>query len=161
MKAIKNNVILIMLVLFLALVIGTFFRIYTAFETHPGLIVDDAFNSGENYAVLLNNNKKVGASNWDITITTLGELKSKSDIKFSVNSVSNMDGIHDSDFKILLFRPLEKKWDFEKKMVASDNNKDTFLSTISFPLKGVWDVVVEGVQGGLTHRATKRIFLKE
>ena len=65
------------------------------------------------------------------------------------------------DFKILIFRPLEKKHDFEKVMKVSKDETNVFESTIKFPLKGVWDVIVEGTQGELIHRVSKRLFLKE
>jgi nitrogen fixation protein FixH len=161
MKALKNNIIIIMLVLFLALVIGTGYRVYTAFETHPGLIVENPYESGQKYASFLVNDRKVGESNWKISINTLGELTSNSEIKFIVTSTNENNNIEPVDFKILIFRPLEKKHDFEKVMKVSKDETNIFESTIKFPLKGVWDVIVEGTQGELIHRVSKRLFLKE
>ena len=45
----KSPVMMLMLVLFVALVGATVWRIMTALETHPGLVVADAYETGERY----------------------------------------------------------------------------------------------------------------
>lgn len=161
MKPLKSNVISLMFFLFIALVIGTFYRIYTAFETHPGLIVDDAYKKGEQYVGIINNNNKIQDSGWGVGLDIIGKLKSDSPINFNVDSSSKMDGKHKASFKILFYRPLEKKWDFEMNMNPSRHKNNSFEATTKFPLKGIWDIVVEGSQGELTNRIHKRIFLKD
>ena len=57
-----------MLGLFLALVLATFYRIVTAIDSNPGLVVEDAYKSGGRYDETLANKKFIKQQGYELEV---------------------------------------------------------------------------------------------
>jgi len=70
----KSPVMMLMLVLFIALVGATVWRIITALETHPGMVVADAYETGQRYGKTLENRNKLVEQGWKLELACLKKL---------------------------------------------------------------------------------------
>ena len=70
MRVYKSPIMMSMLVLFIALVAATGWRIITALETHPGLVVEDAYVSGERYGETLDARQQLAKQGWTLDLNT-------------------------------------------------------------------------------------------
>ncbi|RUM84345.1 MAG: hypothetical protein DSZ17_00810, partial [Candidatus Thioglobus sp.] len=85
----KSPMAVSMLALFLILVIATFYRIITAIETHPGLVVEDAYLSGEAYGETLNARNQLLAQGWALNLNTPEIVKHSIEQTYTAVSAKN------------------------------------------------------------------------
>jgi nitrogen fixation protein FixH len=129
------------IILFLSLVIATFWRINTAIETHPGLVVKDAYRSGQSYGKILALREKINKEGWDLKINRSRSAISPDIQNFIIAHApeKSLKGYSGTAFFI---RPLEKKLDFELPLKLDQSNFQ-----VTLPKRGRWRLVIELTNG--------------
>jgi nitrogen fixation protein FixH len=154
----KSPIIMVGISLFVILVFATFYRIYIALETYPGLVIEDAYKKGENYAVTLANKKKLKELGWEIVLDFPEKLTSNLQQKYRMRLIQNKS-IHLKNIsnKVTLFfyRPSSVIQDFQVTMVKKGKE---YFANVSVPLKGRWDVIAEISINGTVLHTGKEVF---
>ena len=152
----KSPMAVSMLVLFLILVIATFYRIITAIETHPGLVVEDAYLSGEVYGETLNARNQLLAQGWTLNLNTPEIVKHSIEQTYTAVSVKNGKVFSTAKAVAYFYRPLEMKRDFSKPMYV--NKEGVYQVEVVLPLKGRWDVVIEITKASFLQQTSAKMF---
>jgi nitrogen fixation protein FixH len=152
----KSPMAVSMLVLFLILVGATVYRIITAIETHPGLVVEDAYLSGEAYAETLNARNQLLAQGWTLNLNTPKVVKHGIEQTYTAVSAKNGKVFSAAKAVAYFYRPLEMKHDFSKSMYV--NKEGVYQVEVILPLKGRWDVLIEITKGSFLQRTSAKMF---
>ncbi len=151
----KSPIIMVGISLFVILVLATFYRIYIALETHPGLTVEDPYKQGQQYAKTLAQKKKLQKMGWHLTLNLPKNLKSKVVQKYMAKLLKN-NQVLNSDYAMLFFyRPASKKADFQVKM---KKHNTLYYADVLVPLKGRWDVSVKVIKNKHTIYTSEESF---
>lgn len=130
----------IALVLFLALVVGTVYRIMIAINTDSGSVVDNAYNSGKNYAKVLENRRKIIDAGWSMIIETPNEVISKTNQSYKISTMKDDNNKIVKSVRVYFYRPSDKTEDFNKDATMVDGG---YEFEIELKLKGKWIMVGE------------------
>ncbi|HIF47009.1 FixH family protein [Candidatus Thioglobus sp.] len=152
----KSPMAVSMLVLFLILVGATVYRIITAIETHPGLVVEDAYLSGEAYGETLNARNQLLAQGWTLNLNTPKVVKHGIEQTYTAVSAKNGKVFSAAKAVAYFYRPLEMKHDFSKPMYV--NKEGVYQVEVILPLKGRWDVLIEITKGSFLQRTSAKMF---
>ncbi len=152
----KSPTMIIGITLFLILVAGTIYRINTALETHPGLVVEDAYASGESYGDTLEAKKQLAAQGYKLGLILPKVVTHQVEQTYRVRSTQHGKGVDGAQAIAYFYRPLEQVHDFSQPMQAQGNGK--YETSVNLPLKGRWDVVVEVTKGDYLQRASAKMF---
>ena len=152
----KSPVMMLMLVLFVALVGATVWRIMTALETHPGLVVADAYETGERYGDTLKKRDALIQQGWKLELTLPEPITHG--VKQIYRAVSTKQGVrlNKADATAYFYRPLEMKHDFSLPM--SKTSDGAYQVETTLPLKGRWDLLVEITKGDFLQQDSARMF---
>ncbi len=153
----KSPMMMIMLVLFITLVGATVYRIITALETHPGLVVEDAYSSGKRYAETLNHKSQLARLGWTLNLTIPKVVIHNIKQIYTANSVQNGKTLENALVTAYFYRPLEKAHDFSIRMTFYQETNQ-YQAQVTLPLKGRWDLVVEVVKGEFVQRTSRKLF---
>ncbi|HIF47759.1 FixH family protein [Candidatus Thioglobus sp.] len=156
MKVYKSPVMMLMLALFLVLVSATIYRIITALETHPGLVVADAYETGERYGETLDARKKLVAQGWTLELTIPNVVIHNTPQTYTAINAKNNKVLSNAKATAYFYRPLEMKHDFSLPMQVNDQG--AYQVSVNLPLKGRWDLVVEITKGDFLQQASARMF---
>ncbi len=146
-----------MLVLFIILVGATVYRIITALETHPGLVVEDAYSSGKRYAEILNHKNQLAQLGWTLNLVTPKIVTHNIKQTYTINSAQRGKALTDALVTVYFYRPLEKAYDFSINMVFH-KEINQYQAQVILPLKGRWDMVIEVVKGEFVQRTSRKLF---
>jgi nitrogen fixation protein FixH len=130
--------------------------IYFSVSTSPGLSEKNYYEAGQNY---LNNQQKILQQkkqlgwNVDFTVTKISSLKSQ--MTLTVNKQG--DQLVDIDsVELFFYRPSNQIHDFSMPMKPHSTG---FLANVTFPLKGVWDVMALISKKDIKYQVKKRVEL--
>ncbi len=154
----KSPIMMSMLALFLILVIATGYRIITALETHPGLVVEDAYLSGERYGDTLSKKQLLSQQGWSLNLEIPKDVAHNVEQTYKAISMQKDKVFTDAKMVIYFYRPLERKFDFSKTM--SPDASGVYQAQIKLPFKGRWDVIVEATKGDFLQRSSAKMFAK-
>jgi nitrogen fixation protein FixH len=152
----KSPMMVSMLALFLILVGATVYRVITALETHPGLVVEDAYLSGEAYGETLNARNQLLAQGWTLNLNTPEVVKHSIEQTYTAVSAKNGKVFSAAKATAYFYRPLEMKHDFSKPMYV--NKKDVYQVEVILPLKGRWDILVEITKDSFLQQTSAKMF---
>lgn len=152
----KSPVMMLMLVLFITLIGATVYRIFTALETHPGIVVEDAYETGERYGEVLENRANLVQQGWKLELA-LPEVVTHN-VKQTYTALSTKQGkrLNKADAVAYFYRPLEMKHDFSLPMVKTSDG--AYQVEVVLPLKGRWDLLVEVSKGTFLQQNSARMF---
>ncbi len=152
----KSPMMMLGLGLFFILVGATGYRILIAINTHPGLVVSDPYQSGEQYHQTLAHKQQLSAQGWTLQLKTPKNLRPQIAQIYRVISQQNKVGLTEATVKLYFYRPLESKSDFVR--VLQSQGAGHYQAQITLPLKGRWDVVAEVVKGDFLQRSAVKLF---
>ncbi|WP_428086867.1 FixH family protein [Candidatus Thioglobus sp.] len=152
----KSPIMMLMLALFLVLVGSTIWRIMTALETHPGMVVADAYETGERYGATLEKRQKLQEQGWKLElkipeVVTHGIMQT-----YVAVSTKQEKRLNKADATAYFYRPLEMKHDFSLPM--NRTNDGAYQLEVELPLKGRWDLLVEVSKGDFRQQNSARMF---
>jgi len=154
MKFYKSPVMVVMVLLFLILVGATVYRIMTALETHPGMVVEDAYESGERYGEVLATKRKLDEQGWvlDFLIPELALYQVPQ--TYLVKIAQHGQTLTDAEVTTYFERSVGAKNEFSVPMKFDGS---VYAAQVSLPLKGRWNVVVQVSKGSFSHGASKEL----
>ena len=155
-KFYQSPTIVLGLTLFLALVIGTIYRINTAIVTHPGLVTDDPYLAGKNYAKVRADNNKLKELGFSLILKKHNFIEINKDFTYVISLNKNEQMVTDAKIKVFFYRPLEKKHDFEKTTIFNGKN---YIVNTKILQKGKWRIVVEAKFDGNTLNIFDKIYV--
>jgi nitrogen fixation protein FixH len=135
------------------------FMVYKAFDTSPGLVVQDYYDRGQHYEKTLVS-RMAKDPGWDMKLD-LAEQWVKDQPKAVYFRVRDKSGIAVSAEQVVFFayRPSDVKRDFSVPMDSVGSG--VYRAEVSFPLKGTWDLMVSVRQGGEEFHHGQRILVAE
>jgi nitrogen fixation protein FixH len=130
-------------------------RIWFAIDSNPGLVVDDFYERGEDLSA---NRLKREARNpgWQMEIEAPAFVDIAKPTLFGFRVKNNVGKPIDPDAVIFYaYRPADKSKDFSVPMrrVATGH----YTAEVSFPLLGVWDILVSAKNGQDEYNMPHRI----
>ena len=152
----KSPIMMLMLVLFLMLVGATIWRIMTALETHPGMVVEDAYETGERYGQTLEKRQKLQQQGWKLELKLPEVVTHGVEQTYQAISTKQEKRLNKADATAYFYRPLEMKHDFSLPMTKTADG--TYRVEVTLPLKGRWDLLVEVSKGSFLQQNSARMF---
>ncbi len=143
------------ILLLVVLINGAF--IITAFMTNPGLVDEDYYEKGKEHErtvqTRIANRVRLG---WQIDLRTADKIGVNRVTTFHID-LKNRDGqlIAADSITLNAYRPSDASADFMQSMENLAPGR--FVTSITFPLKGVWDINVVVNAGDDSLNMTRRI----
>ena len=144
--------------LFFILVLATFYRIYIALETHPGLTIKNPYEQGENYAQTLAKKEKLRKLGWQVTLELPKKLQTTIKQTYKASLFKNNKLLKSEKAVLFFYRPSSVEADFK---VIMQPDKESYIANVSVPLKGRWEVSVYITKNKRTLQKTKAVFYSE
>ena len=135
----KSPIIMVGISLFFILVLATGYRIYIAFETHPGLTMDDPYKKGQQYAQTLAQREMVRKLGWQVSLKLPPTLKPQVKQNYTAKLLKSKQILSSDSATLLFYRPSSSQADFQVEMKKEHN---LYSADVLVPLKGRWDVSV-------------------
>jgi len=157
-KFYQSPTIIIGLTLFLALVIGTIYRINTAFITYPGLVANDPYHAGKNYGESRVLTDKLKQQGYKLTLKKHNFIEIDKEFTYIVDFNKNGVIVKNSQVRFYFYRPLEEQYDFEENAIFENN---LWILKTKLPRKGKWRVVVEANFDGNKLNIFNKIFVND
>lgn len=157
-KIYQSPTIVVGFTLFLALVIGTIYRINTAFVTYPGLVANDPYHAGKGYGKSIGNAANLAKDGYKFSMQKHNFIEVGKEFTYSAILNKNSTVVENSTITFYFYRPLEEEYDFAK--VANFDGKNWSLKA-TLPRKGVWRMVVEASFGENKLNIFKKIFVND
>jgi nitrogen fixation protein FixH len=152
----KSPIMVLMFVLFIALVGATVWRIMTALETHPGLVVADAYETGERYGETLKNRAALAKQGWTLELIVPKTPTHNVKQTYTAISQKHEKSYNKANATAFFYRPLEMQHDFSRPMIRKSDG--SYEVEVSLPLKGRWDLLVEISKGHFLQQNSARLF---
>ena len=135
--------------------------IYLAIDSSPGLVVEDYYERGQNYeeTVLTRQTRN---RNLSLQIDVPPRIAIGQPATFRFTATKKTGEPIDADAVTLhAYRPSDIMGDFSISMTKTSTTTEAgapwYLAKATFPLKGVWDIVVTVKQGNTEHNVPTRI----
>jgi len=134
--------------------------IYFAYSSPPNLVVKDYYDRGQAYAKELKLLKQQKSLGWNTMIMLPAKLKVNQKQAYDVLiQGQNATEINLESVTFHAYRPSDSRKDFSAAMVKKAPG--TYTVNASFPLPGVWDLIIVTVHEGEEYLITKRISVSE
>ena len=135
------------------------YMVYMSFTTMPGLVNSDYYEQGQNYERTMNE-RRVRAQALDLDVRAPARPVRNEPATF-LYIARDTGGVplEGESATLHAYRPANERDDFSVPMVAEGNGQ--YRAEVSFPLKGVWDVVVSLKQGEGEVNAARRVMVRD
>ena len=150
----KSPMAVSMLVLFLILVVATVYRIFTAVETNPGMVVEDAYISGERYGEVLATKRKLDAQGWALNFVTPSQVLYQTNQTYRVEISQHSNVLKDAEVVINFERSVGPKNAFSVPMAFDGSS---YVAQVNLPLKGRWNAMVQVNKGSFSYGDFKEL----
>lgn len=147
-------------ILLLVIMVNAAF-IITAFMTNPGLVDEDYYEKGQDFERTMRtriaDRERLG---WQIDLKTSEQIIANKTTTIHID-LKNRDGalIHADAVILNAYRPSDVTADFRQPMENLAPGR--FVTTIKFPLKGVWDITAVVKSGDDSLDIARRINVSE
>ncbi|MBF0266863.1 MAG: FixH family protein [Gammaproteobacteria bacterium] len=153
----KSPWVLAWLLLVIIVLTVNIYMIIQSKSNFAGLVVDDFYDRGQDYEenihIKLANNEK-----WNTRFYLDKVYHNKpAIIKFNIKDKQNKPLIMDK-IKLYIYRPADAKQDFSVDMVPAEVS-GTYQSTVTFTLKGEWDLLASIKINGTEVNYGRRLFV--
>jgi len=158
-EALKNPWVLSLILFLLIVLSANAVFIYLAFKSPPNLVVEDFYERGERYEETHKKIEKEKALGWTGVIMTPAAMR--------VNQLQNYEvliqgkasaSVELESVTLNAYRPSDARVDFSADMMSS--KPGIYVTEISFPLPGIWDLIVVAKHGEHEFLVTKRVNVK-
>ena len=131
------------------------FMVGQAFTTAPGLVNEQYYERGENYHETVARRQQVEALGWEVTITHPERIRFRENNAYHLVAVDAAGTPLRADQVVLhAYRPSDQRADFNLPFVEEEPGR--YRVDVDYPLKGMWDVVIQLTQGEHNYEVAKR-----
>lgn len=156
-RALRNPWVLGWLAL-VAVVLGVnIFMITLAFVTNPGLVSKDYYEKGRSYERTVQSRMAArSALGWDLALEAPGQIVLQRPAAFRLHVADKVGlPLGGAEVTMRAFRPSDADADFV--MPLAEVTAGQYVGDLQFPLKGVWDLIVEVRQGENSYEIARRV----
>jgi len=141
--------------MFVIFVMANGVMLYLALDKSPGLVVDDYYDRGQDYEKNMLK-RQAQDPGWKLKIVAPEYVDVAVPSVFGLR-IKDSDGNSFSPDSVIFYayRPADAKQDFSVPMVQSESG--LYEAEISFPLLGVWDILVSVQQGDIEINTPHRL----
>lgn len=136
---------------FVVVAIVNGFFVYFAISTNTGVVTENAYEKGLHYNTALK--QAENAKNVVQNLSFKQTSKDNALVKYSIETKENISSV-----VVQIIRPLEGDYNLE---VQLKRKKDFYSANISFPKKGVWDLLAIAKTDNAEFRKKQRIFIEQ
>nr|VFK24707.1 MAG: Nitrogen fixation protein FixH [Candidatus Kentron sp. FM] len=135
--------------------------IYLAMDTNPGLVVVDYYDRGQNYERTVLSRQALSRK-LSLQLDVPPEIRQGEPATFRFTGADNGGRPIEPDAVTLYaYRPSNCAHDFSLPMTktapVTKDGEDPYLTRATFPLQGVWDIVIAVEQDGIEHHVARRV----
>jgi len=155
-EAMRNPWVLGLILFLITFVSANALFIYLAFKSPPNLVVEDFYERGERYEETHKQVEKEKALGWVGVILTPAAMRvnQQQDYEIVIHG-KNSVALELESVTFNAYRPSDARDDFSTEMEATQPG--TYVAKLSFPLPGIWDVIVVAKHGEHEFLVTKRV----
>lgn len=126
--------------------------------TSPGLVVEDYYERGSNYARTQKKHAAQDALGWKAKLMTTGDITVNKPAAVQLRVVDS-EGlpVNAGSVELFSFRPSDADADFS--VILSNRYEGRYGGEIIFPLPGIWDMIVSVRRGDDLFETSHRIFV--
>ena len=160
-QAFRNPWVIGWLAILLLVIMVNVAFIVTAFVTNPGLVEEDYYEKGQDFERTMRTRREDRERlGWQIDLKTSDQIVANKTTTIHVD-LKNRDGQLISADRVTLrsYRPSDVTADFSQPMENLAPGR--FVTSIKFPLKGVWDISAVVRSGEDALNITQRIDVSE
>jgi nitrogen fixation protein FixH len=131
--------------------------IYLAYKGTPNLVSTDYYERGENYQTQQKiENRMKGSLGWRMEAAREIAASAGKPAPVTV-TITDKNGLsaEPESVKLYAYRPSDARYDFNLPMTKAGNSQ--FSAQAAFPLKGIWDLIIEAQKGDELIKITRRI----
>ncbi len=128
------------------------FYIYISQKTWRGVATQDSYHKGLKYNETLEYVKSQKELGWNFKIKFLNRTNNLAEVTVCLLD-KNKNHIKNAKLVAKLKRPTQEGYDFTQNFIAQNN---CYYAKINFPLKGLWDVEIQGLKGDDVAQVVKR-----
>ena len=131
------------------------FMVGQAFISSPGLVNEQYYDKGTNYHETIEKREQVAALGWNVSLDKPARPAFGAVNTYRIVAVDSA-GLPLAADAVTLFayRPADQKADFELPFVEEGAGR--FRTDVEFPLKGMWDLVIQVKSGEHEHEIPVR-----
>ncbi|MBI3582036.1 MAG: FixH family protein [Nitrospinae bacterium] len=131
--------------------------VYFAYKARPNLVATDYYERGENYQAQQGiEHRMKGSLGWRMEAPR--EIAASAGRPAPVTvTITDKAGLPAEPDGVTLYayRPSDARYDFDLPMTKAGNGQ--FSAQAAFPLKGIWDLIIEAKKGDELIKVTRRI----
>lgn len=147
---------LVMLVLVLSM---NLFMVNMAIVTNPGLVKTDLDHAERSVAQIIRMDNKLSAFGWHLELA-IPRLTQNQSIPVQARiATKSGETIVADQATLFYYRPADQNFDGQIQLTR--NKAGVFTGTLSLPLKGKWDVVLEILKGEDTYQLGRSLWVGE
>ncbi|MFW2331529.1 MAG: FixH family protein [Nitrospinota bacterium] len=115
-----------------------------AIKTSPGLVAEDYYERGKSFTRRAAVEHLAGSSRkYYIESNIPDKIIKQEESVFTIQLLDKANNfVSSSKGKIFFYRPSTTKYDFSYELVL-DETEEIYRAVVEFPLKGIWDCIVE------------------
>jgi len=129
--------------------------IYLAMEANPGLVAEDYYERGQDYEDNLVK-RMARDPGWSMQVQPPQFVGVSTPARFRFSVVDKAgEPVHPDRVELFAYRPSDARQDFS--VVMTEVGPGLYEAEVSFPLKGVWDILVSASVGDQEYHASHRL----
>lgn len=131
-----------------------------AVVTNPGLVNEDYYEQGKQFERnMLSRREERAALNWQMQLGLPDALREAEPVTLSFRTRDGMGApLSGADVQLFAYRPADASADFSVPLNEVEPGR--YQARVGFPLKGLWDVVVQVRRDGNKMQYPKRIHVE-
>jgi len=131
------------------------FMVTQAFVSSPGLVNDEYYDKGKNYRQIIAKREQVAALGWNVSLDKPARPAFDATNTYRIVAVDAAGlPLVAEGVTLFAYRPADEKADFNTPFVEEGPGR--FRADVRFPLKGMWDLVIQVKSGGHEHEIPVR-----
>ncbi len=158
-SALRNPWVIGWLGMILVVLTANVVMITIAYKTSPGLVAEDYYDRGKNYDKTVAKRVAEKALNWNTELFIPSEIKANHPSNYQLFAKDKQGKpIRAEKVSLFAFRPSDADADFSVIMEEDEGVLGRYSGSVSFPLPGVWDIIVSIRLGTEQFETYRRIF---
>lgn len=136
------------------------FMAIKARQSNPGLVADDYYDRGQKYEdSFLSRRSSPQGWAFDLAMPKEGILGETIQVACDLRMETNAPLVTPESVTVYLYRPSGKQWDFNHSL--KPERPDHYVAQFSFPLKGVWDLLLVVKYQGEEYTLGRRVIVRD
>lgn len=135
------------------------FMITMAFTTSPGLVEKDYYEQGRDYERTLQTRMAERAAlAWKLSLNTPDAITEGRPAALNLGVLDKAGApLANAQVKVHVYRPSDANADFY--LPLAEKSSGQYVGDVTFPLKGIWDLIIDVKQGTNSYQMTQRVLV--